>query len=165
MKLSDNRYTNRRVVREYLNTVSEQGFRNSRKDGWTAYIKADIHVSDRLYDREFPVDEFMSIVSRIANSKENEIYKYVKAHMSGESRKPLRINCYGYGNLMIGVTLKVFENAKSFHVDIRTCYAERNMVHRNRNVEVEKIWTRGMPPWIKNPQPHHESEDYVGEVK
>lgn len=160
--LSENRYANRSAVREKLNSLAELGFAKSRRNGWSPYIKADIHVVDRLYDREFPVEEFFKIVSRLVNSKESEILKRVQSIVDGEE-KAVRINCYGHGNLMLGVTLKVYEDAiegiKSYHVDIRTCYAERNMVHRCRSVEVDKIWCMGMPKWIKNPEPYVERED------
>ena len=154
-ELGDNRYKNRRQVRDMLNLISTNFMKKSREAGWTPFIHADMHVADRLSDREFPADEFVQIVAKVATKHEKEILKLVEDRFNKVENAPFRINCYGYGAWMIGVSISIYvcpeTGSKSFHLDIRTCYAERNMVHRKRNVDVYKIWTRGKPHWIKNP--------------
>lgn len=154
-ELDTNRYKNRRNVREILNLISTKFLSKSRAAGWSPFIHADFHVVDRLTDREFPADEFVQIIAKLATKHEKEILKMVEERHAQVDTAPFRINCYGYGAWMLGVSISVYTckdtGEKSYHLDIRTCYAERNMVHRKRNVDVHKIWTRGMPHWVKNP--------------
>lgn len=147
---TENRYANRAVLRNSINEISHSYFKKTRAGGWSPSIKADIHIADRLTDREFPLDEFIKIVVKLATKNETEIMDIVNNHVNGINDKPIRINCYGHGAWMIGITIKVFPNNRAFHINIRTCYAERNMQHRQRNVDVHKIWTRGIPYWMKN---------------
>ena len=178
--LVDNKYKNRRFVRESLNTIAESSFKRSRAAGWTPHIRADMHVVDRLSDREFPISEFFQIVGKVASRYEKDILKIVNKRFDPaepDNREeslqvivPGRINCYGHGAWMVGVTISIHYNrgtgARSYHLEIRTCYAERNMVHRKRDIDVEKIWTRGVPKWVKNPEPYRDpyAIDEVEEV-
>lgn len=165
--LSDNKYRNRRNVREMLNIIGERFFKKSREAGWNPYIRADMHVIDRLHDREFPFDEFMQIIAKVVSRKETELLKFVDGRFNTQEEVPLRINCYGHGAWMIAVTISIHTNIhdganeRSYHVNIRTCYKERNMVYRERELGVEKIWTRGMPAWMKNPAPRRETVEGV----
>ena len=165
--LVDNKYKNRRYVRESLNRITDMFFKKSRQAGWAPYIRADMHVIDRLSDREFPVSEFFQIIGKIASRCERDILKlaeqkfdYIGNKRFSDGIQPIRINCYGHGAWMLGVSISIHYNpetqSRAFHLDIRTCYAERNMVHRKRVVGVEKIWTRGMPSWMKNPEPYRD---------
>lgn len=152
-ELSDNRYRNRRFVREAINSIQTNSFQKSRDAGWDPYIRVDLHVVDRLTDREFPVDEFFQIVAKLVSRHEDELLGFVERRLNRDENDPIRINCYGHGSWMVGVSISLhinkYTNKKSFHVNVRTCYPERNMVFRERAVGVEKVWTRGMPAWMK----------------
>lgn len=153
-ELTDNRYKNRRVARDFVDAINENGFQESKANGWVPSIRAELHIIDRLSDREFPVDEFFKMLTKLSTNHEAEL-------MEMATRKdgiPTRINVYGFGAWMIGVSINTFNDHKSFHINVRTCYAERNMVHRSRNVGVERIWTRGVPHWISNPAAYVEPE-------
>ncbi|MGL5306614.1 MAG: hypothetical protein ACRC9Y_10745 [Aeromonas veronii] len=164
------KYKDRRFIRESLNEICDMYFRKSRKAGWVPYIRADMHVVDRLSEREFPISEFFQIIGKVVSRSEKKILDYAEAKfeerlkfINGETVEaivPLRINCYGHGAWMVGVSISIHHDSatdsRSFHVNIRTCYAERNMVHRKREIGVEKIWTRGMPHWMKNPEPYRD---------
>lgn len=152
-ELSDNRYRNRRFVREAINSIQKNSFEKSRAAGWDPYIRVDLHVVDRLTDREFPVDEFFQIVAKFVTRHEDELLEFVDRRYNRDENDPIRINVYGHGAWMIGVSISLhinkYTNSKSFHVNVRTCYSERNAVFRERAVGVEKVWTRGMPAWMK----------------
>lgn len=162
--LVDNKYKNRRYIRESLNTIADLFFKKARAADWSPYIRADMHVIDRLSEREFPIDEFFQIVGKLASRHEKDIIKFAELRLEQSKTEcsitPIRINCYGHGSWMLGVSISVhvdpITGCKAFHLDIRTCYAERNMIHRQRVVGVERIWTRGLPHWMKNPEPYRD---------
>lgn len=153
-ELTDNKYRNRRNIREMLNAITDRpnSFTKSKADGWKTCIKADMHVIDRFSDREFPIDEFFQVVAKVISRHEGDLLKLVNERYNNTDFNPLRINCYGHGAWMVGVSISIYANGegeKSYHVNIRTCYKERNMVDRERVQHVEKIWTRGLPHWMK----------------
>lgn len=165
-ELCDNKYRNRRNVREMLNEIGNRFFKKSRNAGWEPYIRADMHVIDRLHEREFPFEEFLQIVAKLVSRDEGKLLKLVESRFNSTETIPLRINCYGHGAWMIAVTISIHTNIhegdnRSFHVNIRTCYKERNMIFREREIGVEKIWTRGMPSWMKNPPARREPCEMV----
>lgn len=154
-ELTDNRYRNRRVIREATNEIATQFFKRSRAAGWDPRINIEMHVIERLNDREFPIDEFMQIVAKTVSRYEQTLLDLVESRFNAENPEPMRIQCYGHGAWMVGATIAIHANkytgGKSYHFCIRTCYKERNAVHRRRTIDSEKIWTRGMPKWLSNP--------------
>lgn len=157
IELSTNRYRNRHIVRDAVNAIAKNGFKKFKEMGWSMRYHADIHIADRLTDREFPLDEFFAICHKIAHKDEFQLVKIFEDQKTETYKVPVRINCYGHGAWMVGITLTVYRDHKAIHVSVRTCYKERNMVHRVRDVDVKQVWTRGKPHWITNPQPFDES--------
>jgi hypothetical protein len=154
-KLTDNRYANRRIINDMIDSINTKCFEKCKASGWHPLIRADVHVADRLSDREFPCEEFYVILKRLATLHEDEILSMCNDVLEGNP-KPIRINVYGHGAWMVGVTINVFDHHKTFHINVRTCYKERNMTHRCRNVDVKRIFTRGVPEWISNPSEYVE---------
>lgn len=131
--LTENRYRNRSIIRDYLNDI---GYKNLRNKGIYDFLfKTDIHIADRLTDREFPIDEFKFIMNKIASNRQLLVNIVEKL---GEI--PSRINFYGHDDHMIGVTFhRSKSNPKKVDINLRTLYRERNSKYRDRNVSVYKV--------------------------
>lgn len=147
--LVESDYTNRRYIRECVNTINETFFKKTHNKGYNTFINVDMHVIERLSSREFPIAEFFQIVGKLTTRFENKLCEHALT-----DERVHRFNCYGYGSWMVGVTLARHVNPLddkdiTITMNLRTCYAERNMQYRERNVSVEKIWTRKMPIWMK----------------
>lgn len=130
--LTENRWRNRTLIREFLNDV---GNKNLRFDGYTFLLKAGIHIADRMTDREFPIEEFIYIINKIVANKQILI-NIIKMPVC-----PTRINFYGRDDHMIGVTFHQSKNyPQKYDIQLRTLYKERNAKNRERNVEVHKVY-------------------------
>ncbi|MGL4523051.1 MAG: hypothetical protein ACRCWQ_10910 [Bacilli bacterium] len=148
-ELGTNKYFNRRHIRDLGNKISSEFFPKTHERNVVPRILIDMHVIERLGDREFPFDEFVQILCKLGTICEQNVLDIVDAQKRGESR-PVRINCYGYGNLMLGVTIHSYhdcDHKDAYHIVVRTCYAERKLGWRVRQVETQQIWTRGIPKW------------------
>ncbi|QHJ78821.1 MAG: hypothetical protein [Caudoviricetes sp.] len=129
--LTENRYRNRNIIREYLN---EKGTNNLQFDGHRFLFKADIHIADRMTDREFPFEEFEFIILALIKNK------HILIDIVNNPDIPPRVNLYGRDDYMIGVTLHKSNTEDGKHlIVLRTLYKERNSKNRERNVTVHKV--------------------------
>lgn len=129
--LSENRYRNRNLIREFLNDV---GNNHLKFDGYTFLLKAGIHIADRMTDREFPIEEFTYIINQIVKNKQ------ILVNIVKNPDVPTRVNFYGHDAHMIGVTFHESKNfPNKYDIQLRTLYKERNSENRERNVSVYKV--------------------------
>lgn len=129
--LTENRWRNRSIIRDFLNDV---GNKHLKFDGYTFLLKAGIHIADRMTDREFPIEEFTFIMNQIVRQKQ------ILVNIIKMPTCPTRINFYGREDYMIGVTFHQSKNyPNKYDIQLRTLYKERNSKNRERNVEVLKV--------------------------
>lgn len=129
--LTENRYRNRTLIREFLNDV---GNNHLKFDGYTFLLKAGIHIADRMTDREFPIEEFTFIMNQIVKNKQ------ILVNIVKNPNVPARINFYGHDDYMVGVTFHESKNfPNKYDIQLRTLYKERNAQNRERNVSVYKV--------------------------
>ncbi|WNL62977.1 hypothetical protein [Citrobacter phage Ci1] len=129
--LTENRYRNRNLIREFLNDI---GNKHLKFDGYTFLLKAGIHIADRMTDREFPIEEFTFIMNQLVKNRQ------ILVNIVNNPDVPARINFYGNNDYMIGVTFHKSSNfPNKYDIQLRTLYKERNAQNRERNVSVYKV--------------------------
>lgn len=132
MLFPSNRYRATRYVSDEIEDKLKSHKLIGNDDDFNISIKFEKHLPDRLIDHDVSREEFSYIIDGIIDNMCVFVYTF-------ETTTANRINVYGKGHLMFGVTGRTTERGNIIF-KIRTVYYDRNPVHRNREIKVEKIY-------------------------
>lgn len=131
---NENRYSLARKMSVFITKLSRKYKLTDNNGDFHVFIKFEKHLADRMLDREFPVEEFQKITTRICR---NHVCEMIYL---GEVYGQKRINVYGDDDYMIGCTVNRSEKG-NFYIKLNTIYKERNSANRVRSIHVSKIYT------------------------